>query len=121
MLSQLSGPRYSLTLWQGATDPVTVEDLLFIRDSSAPHQIYYDLFEPVLSQFKQLACKDGPREGEGESCSAQGSLGRAQEQRRGGKPGRGNLWVGQKTGPFRGFVFCSWDILQAKLGLDRAD
>ncbi|XP_006977766.4 protein FAM151A [Peromyscus maniculatus bairdii] len=47
--------RYSLTLWQGASDPVSVDDLLFIRDNSATHQIYYDLFEPVLSQFKQLA------------------------------------------------------------------
>nr|XP_044995085.1 protein FAM151A [Jaculus jaculus] len=47
--------RYSLTLWQGASDPVSVDDLLYIRDNSAVHQIYYDLFEPVLSQFKQLA------------------------------------------------------------------
>ncbi|KAL1776963.1 FAM151A [Sigmodon hispidus] len=47
--------RYSLTLWQGASDPLSVDDLLFIRDNSATHQIYYDLFEPVLSQFKQLA------------------------------------------------------------------
>ncbi|XP_075389379.1 protein FAM151A [Tenrec ecaudatus] len=47
--------RYSLTLWQGALDPVAVDDLLYIRDNSAMHQIYYDLFEPVLSQFKQLA------------------------------------------------------------------
>lgn len=59
VLSQLSGPRYSLTLWQGASDPVSVDDLLFIRDNSATHQIYYDLFEPVLSQFKQLACRKG--------------------------------------------------------------
>ncbi|XP_032695690.1 protein FAM151A [Lontra canadensis] len=47
--------RYSLTLWQGASDPVSVDDLLYIRDNTAPHQVYYDLFEPVLSQFKQLA------------------------------------------------------------------
>ncbi|XP_066232473.1 protein FAM151A [Saccopteryx leptura] len=47
--------RYSLTLWQGASDPVSVDDLLYIRDNCATHQIYYDLFEPVLSQFKQLA------------------------------------------------------------------
>ncbi|XP_032970306.1 protein FAM151A [Rhinolophus ferrumequinum] len=47
--------RYSLTLWQGASDPVSVDDLLYIRDNCAIHQIYYDLFEPVLSQFKQLA------------------------------------------------------------------
>ncbi|KAG8518948.1 Protein FAM151A [Galemys pyrenaicus] len=47
--------RYSLTLWQGSLDPVRVDDLLYIRDNSATHQIYYDLFEPVLSQFKKLA------------------------------------------------------------------
>ncbi|XP_008831215.1 protein FAM151A [Nannospalax galili] len=47
--------RYSLTLWQGTSDPVSVDDLLYIRDNSATHQIYYDLFEPVLSKFKQLA------------------------------------------------------------------
>ncbi|XP_025862799.1 protein FAM151A [Vulpes vulpes] len=47
--------RYSLTLWQGVMDPVSVDDLLYIRDNSAPHQVYYDLFEPVLSKFKQLA------------------------------------------------------------------
>ncbi|XP_036113091.1 protein FAM151A [Molossus molossus] len=47
--------RYSLTLWQGASDPLSVDDLLYIRDNCATHQIYYDLFEPVLSQFKQLA------------------------------------------------------------------
>uniref|UniRef100_A0A5F8G1T0 Protein FAM151A n=1 Tax=Monodelphis domestica TaxID=13616 RepID=A0A5F8G1T0_MONDO len=46
--------RYSLTLWQGGSDPVTVDDLLYIRNHSAPHQIYYDLFEPILSQFKQI-------------------------------------------------------------------
>ncbi|KAL2772484.1 protein FAM151A, partial [Daubentonia madagascariensis] len=47
--------RYSLTLWQGASDPMSVDDLLYVRDNSAAHQVYYDLFEPVLSQFKQLA------------------------------------------------------------------
>ncbi|XP_004371759.1 protein FAM151A [Trichechus manatus latirostris] len=47
--------RYSLTLWQAASDPLSVEDLLYIRDNSATHQVYYDLFEPILSQFKQLA------------------------------------------------------------------
>ncbi|XP_046518530.1 protein FAM151A isoform X2 [Equus quagga] len=51
--------RYSLTLWQGASDPVSVDDLLYIRDNSATHQVYYDLFEPVLSQFKQLADREG--------------------------------------------------------------
>lgn len=75
VLSQLSGFRYSLTLWQGASDPVSVDDLLFIRDNSATHQIYYDLFEPVLSQFKQLACKKGAWKGRCGPSSAQGSLG----------------------------------------------
>ncbi|XP_048207350.1 protein FAM151A isoform X1 [Perognathus longimembris pacificus] len=50
--------RYSLTLWQGANDPVSVDDLLYIRDNTAAHQVYYDLFEPVLSQFKQMALND---------------------------------------------------------------
>uniref|UniRef100_A0A8D2ALG2 Protein FAM151A n=1 Tax=Sciurus vulgaris TaxID=55149 RepID=A0A8D2ALG2_SCIVU len=49
--------RYSLTLWQGASDPVSVDDLLYIRDNTAAHQVYYDLFEPVLSQFKDLASR----------------------------------------------------------------
>ncbi|XP_061486623.1 protein FAM151A [Rhineura floridana] len=53
LLSQSN--RYSLTLWQGKTDPVTVEDLLFIRKNSQPEQIYYDLYEPVLTRFKELA------------------------------------------------------------------
>lgn len=34
-----------------------MDDLLYIRDNCATHQIYYDLFEPVLSQFKQLASR----------------------------------------------------------------
>lgn len=50
-------PRYSLTLWQGKTDPVTVEDLLFIRNNSHLEQIYYDIYEPVLSKFKDVACE----------------------------------------------------------------
>nr|XP_014349692.1 PREDICTED: protein FAM151A [Latimeria chalumnae] len=47
--------RYSLTLWQGKTDPITVEDLLLIRDNSNPEQIYYDIYDPVLSEFKKIA------------------------------------------------------------------
>uniref|UniRef100_A0A8D0DWV0 Protein FAM151A n=1 Tax=Salvator merianae TaxID=96440 RepID=A0A8D0DWV0_SALMN len=53
LLSQ--SDRFSLTLWQGKTDPVTVDDLLFIRKNSKVEQIYYDLYDPVLSQFKDLA------------------------------------------------------------------
>ncbi|XP_063283331.1 protein FAM151A [Pelobates fuscus] len=47
--------RYTLTLWQGSSDPLTLEDLLFIRDNSQPEQIYYDIYEPLLSDFKQIA------------------------------------------------------------------
>ncbi|CAH2311216.1 FAM151A [Pelobates cultripes] len=47
--------RYTLTLWQGSSDPLTLEDLLFIRDNSHPEQIYYDIYEPLLSDFKQIA------------------------------------------------------------------
>ncbi|XP_067310193.1 protein FAM151A [Pseudorasbora parva] len=52
LLSQSS--RFSLTLWQGKENP-TVNDLLFIRDNSNPQRIYYDIYEPVLSQFKEAA------------------------------------------------------------------
>lgn len=48
--------RFSLTLWQGSTHP-TVGDLLFVRDNSHPAQVYYDIYEPTLSQFKQAASK----------------------------------------------------------------
>ncbi|KAJ8270895.1 hypothetical protein GJAV_G00120480 [Gymnothorax javanicus] len=56
LLSQSS--RFSLTLWQGKEDP-SVGDLLFIRDNSNPERIYYDIYEPVLSQFKQAALQRG--------------------------------------------------------------
>ncbi|XP_051554381.1 protein FAM151A [Myxocyprinus asiaticus] len=46
--------RFSLTLWQGKENP-TLNDLLFIRDNSNPQRIYYDIYEPVLSQFKEAA------------------------------------------------------------------
>uniref|UniRef100_A0A670XVM9 Protein FAM151A n=1 Tax=Pseudonaja textilis TaxID=8673 RepID=A0A670XVM9_PSETE len=55
LLSQ--SKRYSLTLWQGKTDPVTVEDLLFIRNNSKPEQIYYDLYEPILQDNKIIGVK----------------------------------------------------------------
>nr|XP_045226498.1 protein FAM151A isoform X2 [Macaca fascicularis] len=57
LLSQ--SERYSLTLWQAASDPLSVEDLLYVRDNTAVHQVYYDIFEPLLSQFKQLAYTEG--------------------------------------------------------------
>ncbi|KAJ8357556.1 hypothetical protein SKAU_G00203500 [Synaphobranchus kaupii] len=52
LLSQAS--RFSLTLWQGQENP-SVNDLLFIRDNSNPQRVYYDIYEPVLSQFKAAA------------------------------------------------------------------
>ncbi|KAJ8406301.1 hypothetical protein AAFF_G00305320 [Aldrovandia affinis] len=52
LLSQST--RFSLTLWQGKENP-SVNDLLFIRDNSNPQRIYYDIYEPVLSQFKEAA------------------------------------------------------------------
>ncbi|XP_047662560.1 protein FAM151A isoform X2 [Tachysurus fulvidraco] len=59
LLSQCS--RFSLTLWQGQANP-TVNDLLFVRDNTNPQRIYYDIYEPVLSQFKEAAKqKDRPR------------------------------------------------------------
>ncbi|KAK2868223.1 hypothetical protein Q7C36_000094 [Tachysurus vachellii] len=59
LLSQSS--RFSLTLWQGQENP-TVNDLLFVRDNTNPQRIYYDIYEPVLSQFKEAAKqKDRPR------------------------------------------------------------
>lgn len=60
-------------------DPVSVDDLLYIRDNSAPHQVYYDLFEPVLSKFKQLAGTEGCVRWTGRVVgldSAQGTIGR---------------------------------------------
>ncbi|XP_030061494.1 protein FAM151A [Microcaecilia unicolor] len=53
--------RYSLTLWQGELDPITVEDLLYVRDNSRAEEIYYDIYEPVLSQFKEAAFKSNRR------------------------------------------------------------
>ncbi|XP_075040129.1 protein FAM151A isoform X2 [Mixophyes fleayi] len=46
--------RYSLTLWQGSSDPLALEDLLFIRDNSHPEKIYYDIYDPLLSDFKEI-------------------------------------------------------------------
>ncbi|XP_018608788.2 protein FAM151A [Scleropages formosus] len=52
LLSQ--SPRFSLTLWQGKENP-TVNDLLFVRDNTHPQRVYYDIYEPVLSHFKEAA------------------------------------------------------------------
>nr|XP_024657427.1 protein FAM151A isoform X1 [Maylandia zebra]XP_024657431.1 protein FAM151A-like isoform X1 [Maylandia zebra]XP_024657704.1 protein FAM151A-like isoform X1 [Maylandia zebra] len=49
-------PRFSLTLWQGSVNP-SVSDLLFVRDNTHPWQVYYDIYEPTLSEFKQAVGK----------------------------------------------------------------
>ncbi|KAK7944357.1 hypothetical protein WMY93_000085 [Mugilogobius chulae] len=54
LLSQSS--RFSLTLWQGSQHP-SVDDLLFVRDNSHPARVYYDIYEPTLSMFKQAVGK----------------------------------------------------------------
>ncbi|KAJ0011564.1 hypothetical protein NQD34_012539 [Periophthalmus magnuspinnatus] len=56
LLSQSS--RFSLTLWQGSTSP-TVDDLLFVRDNSHPARVYYDIYEPTLTHFKQAVEEQG--------------------------------------------------------------
>uniref|UniRef100_A0A3Q1G9T1 Protein FAM151A n=1 Tax=Acanthochromis polyacanthus TaxID=80966 RepID=A0A3Q1G9T1_9TELE len=50
LLSQ--SPRFSLTLWQGSIHP-NISDLLFVRDNSNPARVYYDIYEPTLSEFKE--------------------------------------------------------------------
>ncbi|XP_008303865.1 protein FAM151A-like, partial [Stegastes partitus] len=54
LLSQ--SPRFSLTLWQGSIHP-NVSDLLFVRDNSNPARVYYDIYEPTLSEFKEAATR----------------------------------------------------------------
>ncbi|XP_039672863.1 protein FAM151A isoform X2 [Perca fluviatilis] len=56
LLSQ--SPRFSLTLWQGSIRP-NVSDLLFVRENSHPTRVYYDIYEPTLSEFKQAAKQQG--------------------------------------------------------------
>lgn len=48
--------RFSLTLWQGSIHP-NISDLLFIRDNTHPARVYYDIYEPTLSEFKKVASK----------------------------------------------------------------
>ncbi|XP_038160792.1 protein FAM151A [Cyprinodon tularosa] len=47
-------PRFSLTLWQGEQHP-NISDLLFVRDNTQPAEVYYDIYEPTLSEFKEAA------------------------------------------------------------------
>ncbi|KAM9718404.1 protein FAM151A [Menidia menidia] len=54
LLSQ--SPRFSLTLWQGSDNP-NISDLLFVRDNTLPARVYYDIYEPTLSEFKEATRK----------------------------------------------------------------
>ncbi|XP_037643958.1 protein FAM151A isoform X2 [Sebastes umbrosus] len=56
LLSQ--SPRFSLTLWQGSIHP-NISDLLFVRENSHPARVYYDIYEPTLSAFKEGARQQG--------------------------------------------------------------
>ncbi|XP_054452646.1 protein FAM151A [Anoplopoma fimbria] len=56
LLSQ--SPRFSLTLWQGSNHP-TINDLLFVRENCHPARVYYDIYEPTLSAFKEAARQQG--------------------------------------------------------------
>lgn len=47
--------RFSLTLWQDNQTYPNVSDLLFIRDNTLVSQVYYDIYEPTLSEFKEAA------------------------------------------------------------------
>ncbi|KAG8013846.1 hypothetical protein GBF38_016044, partial [Nibea albiflora] len=49
---------FSLTLWQGSVHP-NVSDLLFVRDNTDPARVYYDIYEPTLSEFKQAVEERG--------------------------------------------------------------
>lgn len=46
--------RYSLTVWTGKHDVLTVEDLLLYRQNFSKTRIYYDLLESQIKQFKGL-------------------------------------------------------------------
>lgn len=80
-----------------------MDDLLYIRDNSATHQVYYDLFEPVQSQFKQLASREwSGRVG----LDSAGDIGR-------GKPG----WSKEKE-PLKAPTVCqAWGPMLSKLHL----
>ncbi|XP_078029028.1 protein FAM151A isoform X2 [Epinephelus lanceolatus] len=56
ILSQ--SPRFSMTLWQGSVHP-NITDLLFIRENTYPTRVYYDIYEPTLSAFKEAARQQG--------------------------------------------------------------
>lgn len=50
--------RFSLTLWQDNQTHPNVSDLLFVRDNTHISQVYYDIYEPTLSEFKEAASTD---------------------------------------------------------------
>ncbi|XP_068197108.1 protein FAM151A [Antennarius striatus] len=56
LLSQSS--RFSLTMWQGSIHP-NISDLLFIRDNTHPARVYFDIYEPTLSAFRQAVYEQG--------------------------------------------------------------
>lgn len=51
--------RFSLTLWQGKSFKPQLSDLVFVRDNTKPAQVYYDIYEPLLSEFKAAVGEDG--------------------------------------------------------------
>lgn len=54
--------RYSLTVWAGKDDIYSVEDLLYIRKHSKEYKIFYDLFEPQKSQFKEAENRESKKQ-----------------------------------------------------------
>ncbi|XP_078723859.1 protein FAM151A isoform X2 [Lampetra fluviatilis] len=44
--------RFSLTLWQGKSDVIALEDMLFVRDGTDPTEVYYDIYDPLLSELR---------------------------------------------------------------------
>lgn len=53
--------RFSLTLWQDNQTRPNISDLLFIRDNTRHSQVFYDIYEPTLSEFKEAAGTDAKR------------------------------------------------------------
>ncbi|KAG8456431.1 hypothetical protein GDO86_002276 [Hymenochirus boettgeri] len=49
----MASDRYSLTVWAGLDDIYPVEDLLYIRENTEKHRVFYDLFEPQNSDLKR--------------------------------------------------------------------
>ncbi|XP_069792603.1 protein FAM151B [Narcine bancroftii] len=45
--------RYSLTVWTRREDSYTLEDILYLREEFNKSRIYYDIFEPQISELRQ--------------------------------------------------------------------